>query len=70
MVLLVVSMNRNTGFYSNLDVIYQSKESAIYFAESRLLLSTLVEYANSQFDYSQDSVLSGFDELILSTASS
>jgi hypothetical protein len=40
--LLAVSSDRNSGFLTNVDIIQQSKEAALYFAELRLMLSALV----------------------------
>jgi hypothetical protein len=42
LLLLVVSTDRNTGFFSNLEIIFQAKEAAIFFAKVRLMLSSLI----------------------------
>jgi hypothetical protein len=68
--LLGVSSNRNSGFLTNVDLIHQSKNSALYFAELRLLLSTLIQYSNSQYNYTTDPILnpSLFPQEILDNA--
>ncbi len=49
LLLLAVSSDRNSGFLTNVEIIQQSKYAALYFAELRLLLSSLVQYSNSRF---------------------
>ena len=55
--LLAVSSNRNSGFLKNVDLINQSKDAALYFAELRLLLSTLIQYSNSKYNFTSDPIL-------------
>ncbi len=55
--LMAVSSDRNSGFVSNVGLIHQSKKAVLFFTELRLLLSTLVHYSNSRFNYQSDSIL-------------
>jgi hypothetical protein len=67
LLLLVVSTDRNTQFFSNLDIINLSKEAAIYYGEIRLILSSLVLYKNSRFaaSYNRDPLLSDLDDRLI-----
>ena len=67
LLLIVVSTDRTKGFFANVDIIQQAKEASIYFAEIRLLLSTLVQYKNSRFSYQNDPLLAGFTGEILTS---
>jgi len=43
-ILLIVSINKNQGFFSNVNVIKSAKEAVIYFSQLRTMLSTLVAF--------------------------
>lgn len=68
MVLLIVSTNRNNGFFSNVDIIKQSKESDILFSQIRTMIATLVTFANSKYSYASDPNLSNLTSFIVDQA--
>ena len=69
LLLLIVSTQRNTGFFANLDVIHQAKYAAIYFSEVRLLLTSLVYFRNSPYynDMSTNNFPSFIEEALQSS---
>lgn len=66
--LLSVSSNRNSGFLTNVDLIHKSKNAALYFAELRLILSTLIQFSNSRNNFTSDPILSSFPINLLDNA--
>ena len=65
LILLVVSVDRNRGFFDNVNVIQQAKESVIYFSQVRTMVSTLVSFQNSQNAYQKDPVLYNLTQFLV-----
>jgi hypothetical protein len=68
LLLLAVSSDRNSGFLTNVDIIQQSKQAALYFTELRLLLSSLVYFSNSRQSNFSDPELSKFTDSVLTSS--
>ena len=65
LLLLVVSVDRNQGFFGNVEVIKQAKQSVIMFSQLRTMMATLVAYSNSQFKYTNDTNLANLTSFII-----
>jgi hypothetical protein len=68
LLLLAVSSDRNSGFLTNVDIIQQSKQAALYFTELRLLLSSLVYFSNSRQSNFSDPELIKFTDSVLTSS--
>eukprot|EP00347_Sterkiella_histriomuscorum_P005198 403357516 len=69
LLLLVVIIDRNSGFFTNVDIIKKSKESVIYYSQLRTMMSTIVLFDNSRYSYKSDPLLSTLNSYIIDYAS-
>jgi len=61
---LVISLNRNAGFYRNIVTIREASENNILFSQVRTIFSTLVINSNSDHPYEGDLVVSDLDQYL------